>query len=240
MFFKHKYIVLLIGISLFFAACKRDGATQPDFGYNYFPDKIGSYVIYNVDSVFYINESVYTYQYQIKEKIESVFMDNQSRPTLRIERYFRNNTSQPWTIKDVWAANRTTTTAEKVEENVRFIKLAFPVKKNQSWNGNAQNTNDACTYTYSFFDLPRTINTIVFDSVLEVKQRDETSLIHKKYYIERYARNVGMVYKSSIDVTSQPNGIPDSGLAAFYSIPILQRIDDGLILTYTVAEYGKE
>ncbi len=224
----------------FFATCKRDGAPQPDMGYNYFPNKVGKYVIYNVDSIVYNAEVADTFRFQIKEKIESIFPDNQNRPTMRIERYFRSNVSMSWILRDVWAANRTARTAEKVEENERFIKLVFPLKKNQSWNGNAQNTNDAWTYTYSFFDLPRTINNIVFDSVLEVKQRDESSLIHKKYYIERYARNVGLVYKNVIYVISQPNGIPDSGLAAFYATPILQRIDDGVILTYTVVEYGTE
>lgn len=246
-FFNISFLLVLLAVALF--SCKRDGSLAPDMGYNYFPDKVGTYVVYNVDSIYYTSELADTFKFQIKEKIESVFNDIQGRPTMRIERYIKyyNDTipysAMNWTLRDVWAANRTATTAEKVEENERFIKLAFPVKKNQSWDGNAQNTYGQWNYTYSYYDLPRTINSVVYDSVLEVKQKDDLTLINKRYYIERYARNVGMVYKQVIDVESQPNGIhPDSTnlLAQFYSQPILQRVDDGVILTMYVVEHGTE
>lgn len=68
-------------------------------------------------------------------------------------------------LKRCWASNKTVTAAEKVEENVRFVKLAFPVKDEQVWNGNAQNTLDGWNYSYQFFDRPRTVGGITFDSV---------------------------------------------------------------------------
>lgn len=218
-------------------------------GYNYFPDKIGFYTVYNVDSVYYDSQLADTFKFQVKEKISEIFNDNENRPTLRIERYIKiYNPSIPysamaWTLRDVWMANKTPRTAEKVEENVRFIKLAFPVKKNQMWDGNAQNTIGKWTYTYNFVDLPRTINSVVYDSVLEVKQKDESSIIEKRYYIERYARNVGMVYKQIIDINSQPSHIhPDSTaqLAAFYNTPIMQRISNGTVFTMYIVEKGFE
>ncbi len=245
----YKLFFSIFIVSVIISSCKRDGSTEPDLGYNYFPNKVGQYVIYNADSVYYDSEQADTFKFQIKEKIESIFYDNQNRPTMRIERYVKiyNSTipysAMSWTLKDVWMGNKTATTAERVEENVRFIKLAFPVKKSQTWDGNAQNTIGKWNYSYSFFNLPRTIGGIVFDSVLEVKQKDELSLINKKFYIERYAKNVGLVYKQVIDVESQPNGIhPDSVnlLAQFYNTPILQRIDSGVLYTIYVLEYGIE
>jgi hypothetical protein len=235
------------------AACKKEG-TVPDLGYGYFPDQVGKYVIYDVDSFYYDDFTglIDTSKFQLKEKIESVYQDNQGRPTLRLERSVRfynpliPYASIPWTLRDVWAANRTNTTAEKVEENVRYIKLAFPVKEGQVWNGNAQNTGPEQKYTYYFYDQARIIGGRLFDSVLQVNQHDQVDLIQKKLYVEKYAKNTGLVYKHVIDVSSQPppewNGTPfevDS-LQAFYAIDILNRVTSGVQYTMTVNSFGTE
>jgi hypothetical protein len=254
----------IIGVLLFsailsgaFFSCKKDENPSPDMGYNYFPDKVGSYTVYNVDSFYYDDFSspvtIDTFKFQLKEKIQSSYPDNQNRTTLRLERYIRNYnpaipySSLPWILKDVWAANRTTTTAEKVEENVRYVKLAFPVKEGQTWNGNAQNTNPEWDYTYQFFDQKRTIGGITFDSVLQVNQIVYQDLIQQRHYIEKYARNVGLVYKQVIDVESQPPNLSliplefqDDTLDSFYAKPILQRIDSGVIYSYTISSFGTE
>ncbi len=225
-------------------SCKKDEASVPDFGYNFSPEQVGKYIVYDVDSFYYndFTNQVDSFKFQIKEKIESFYYDNENRKTMRLERYVRsfNDTipyaSLPWILKDVWSANKTTTTYEKVEENVRFIKLAFPVKEEQVWNGNAQNTIDGWDYKYEFIDRPRTVAGITFDSVLQVTQLDDklSNLIKHQYYIEWYARNVGMIYKKVIDVESQPgNPIPPN----FFQIPIMQRVTSGVqyIMTYNTS-----
>lgn len=221
---------------------------MPDMGYNYFPNQVGKYVVYDVDSFYYDNfynpVKIDTFKFQIKEKIESIYADNQNRPTIRLERYKKNYIATipynalPWILKDVWAENLTSRTAEKVEENVRFVKLVFPVKENQIWNGNAQNTKDSWDCNYEFFDVSKTIGTIHFDSVLQVTQIDDklANLIAHQYYIEKYARNVGLVYKQEIDIQSQNiNSDP-----SFYSKPIMQRITSGFQYTMTINSYGTE
>ena len=240
---------LSIILSSGFISCKKDKEQGPDMGYNYFPIKVGSYIVYNVDSFHYYNTPtiIDTFKFQLKEKIQSTYLDNQNRTTLRLERYIRNYdpiipySALPWIFRDVWAANRTTTTAEKVEENVRYIKLAFAVREGQSWNGNAQNTNEGLTYTYQFFDQPRTIGGTAFDSVLQVNQENDENLILKKLYIERYARKIGMVFKQVIDVHSQPDpGWNSAQLSAFYAQPILQRVTSGFQYSYIYTSSGTE
>jgi len=263
-----KYLVIsCLSFSFFmaFPGCKKDPSSAPDLGYTYFPDEKGGYVIYNVDSLFYntlnLNIATHitpadTFRFQLKEKIESAYTDNEGRPALRLERYVKYYNSSvpysgmPWILRDVWSEIRTAKTAEKVEENERFIKLAFPVKEDQQWNGNAQNAYDAETYTYEFYDLPRTPGGILFDSVLKVNHHDESSLVGWNYSSEMYARNAGLVYKRFIKVTSQPN--PDwstdhahypfgnDTLIAFYAKPILKRVFSGYQYTMTVTAYGKE
>src|SRR4051812_33418664 len=175
-------IVSLLIISTFYS-CKKDKEQEVvDMGYSYFPDQAGNYTVYDIDSFYYndFTDHIDTFKFQLKEKIESVFQDNENRPTLRLERYVRfydklkPYPTIPWKLRNIWKANRTATTAEKVEENVRFTKLTFPVSNKSPWNGNVQNTEPSQNYTYFFVDLPKTIGNLTFDSVLQVNQQDET------------------------------------------------------------------
>jgi hypothetical protein len=251
------YFLILSGIS----SCSKDPGSVPDMGFNYFPDKVGTYVVYNVDSIVYNRNNmnypavIDTFKFQIKEKIESIYTDNEGRPTMRLERYVKyfNDTipysNMNWILRDIWAQNKNLRTAEKVEENIRFIKLLFPVKEGQEWNGNSQNTNGEENYKYAFFDQRRTIGNILFDSVLQVTQQDESSLVRKIYYEEKYARNVGLIYKRVIDVDSQYNPLWNQppilpylsdSLSIFYPKDILIRASSGFHYTMTVISYGTE
>ncbi len=134
---RHLFLLAVI-FAAAISSCKKDAASKPDLGYNYFPGQVGRYIVYNVDSTFYDDfaDSSRNYKFQLKEKIQSVFTDNQNRPAIRLERYVKYYnpaiaySSMPWQLRNVWVENITATTAEKVEENIRFVKLAFPVKEN--------------------------------------------------------------------------------------------------------------
>mgnify|MGYP001577640639 CR=1 FL=1 len=202
---------------------------MPDLGYNYFPADIGVWVVYDVDSIVYndFTDSVETYNYQIKEIVESAFIDGEGRETRRLERYIRLTDTLPWSINDVWFANRTASRAEKVEENVRFIKLIFPVKNGALWNGNAANTLGNRDYQYVETNVSMAVGGILFDSVLTVLQRDEDLGIVKDYFLEKYAKNAGMVYKVAIHLEQD---VVD---------PSWKDPQKGYDLKMTVKSYGK-
>ena len=232
---------LLLFVGMFFCApsCKKDTGTTPDVGYSYFPNTVGRYVVYDVDSVVYddfLQDTLY-YKFRIKEKAESVYADNSGRPTIRLERYRKmydankSYDSIPWTLKDIWAENRTATAAEKVEENIRYVKLIFPVEKGATWNGNSFNTFSEWKYKYTTVDKPAVYGNLNFDSTVFVTQTDYQDLIQKKYYVEVYARNVGMIYKEAFDVYSD---VIKPG------IPVEDRIKAGTHTKMTVVSYGTE
>jgi hypothetical protein len=156
--------------------------------------------------------------------MESVFVDNQGRNTSRIERYKRLNDTIPWMIKDVWYANLTSSTAEKVEEDVRFIKLIFPVRAGDTWDGNAFNTLGEETYTYGDVNTPYSTILFNFDSTVTVIQRDDTSAIRREYSIEVYAKHIGMIYKKFIS----------QGLD-----PVSGQVTDGTDYSYTAKGWGE-
>ena len=193
-----KNFSFLILLFLFYS-CKKDKVAAPiDLGYSYIPANVGHWVIYDVDSAAtdVFNNKTNRYHYQIKELIESIFTDNQGRNTLRIERYKRDNVNPTWKIIDVWFANKTTSTYERVEENIRFIKLTFPVLYGNQWNGNSFTEYPPQYYSYIAVDVPSILNGIKYDSILTVLQQPkDSSLVSGDYAYEQYARNVGLIFK---------------------------------------------
>lgn len=229
------FLSLIAGIF----SCKKETESAVDVGYGYFPYEVGKYITYDVDSIVYddFENDTDIYRFRIKEIVESIFTDNSGRPTMRIERYIKNYNpslsydSMNWVLKDVWSANITSRSAEKTEENIRYVKLSFPVTLNHSWNGNAFNTIGEQTYSYTDIATPRSYNSLTFDSTLMVTQENTTNLIEKKYYIEIFAKGVGLIYKESVDVYSGTI-IP--------SVPVTSRIEKGFDYKMKVIDYGTE
>jgi len=230
------FAIILFAFAALLLSCKKEKEIiKIDLGYNYFPDKIGTYVIYQVDSLFYndFTFTIDTFQFQIKEKITANFDDLSKRPTQKIERYYRQNSSQEWFIKDVWFANITYNTAEKVEENIRFVKIVFPLKKEQSWNGNRFNTLGEQKYTIKKLNEPFKLESLNFDSIVYISQAADSNLIEKKISYEIYAKNVGLIFKKNLSITDKDSVIN-------YTLPLELRANSGFDLTYKAIAFGIE
>ncbi|MFL5752201.1 MAG: hypothetical protein ACJ76F_02245 [Bacteroidia bacterium] len=230
------FSLCILALSLLLSCKKKENAEVPDLGYDYYPATIGSYIEYDVDSTAYTPLPVDTIvsKFRIKEVIEEEITDNQGRPTLKIVRYKKNYSAtvpynlMTWTLQDVWTANKTKTTAEVVEENVRYVKLAFPVADDASWNGNAQNTMGDWEYKYSGMDSPSSYNGLSFEKTVLVNQKKYLTAISYQYYTEKYARGVGLIYKEIIDVKSTHN----------IGVPILNRIEEGVVYKQTIVDHN--
>lgn len=218
-----------------FVSCKQD-EVDTDIGWGYFPDKVGHWVVYEIDSTVYddFEGDTDVYRYQVKELLESRFTDNEGRTALRVERYRRNYNPNvlyeniPWYLSRVWAFTRTNSAGEKLQENQRFIRLSFPVVQGKTWDGNAYNTAGQWNYKYREVDRPYSIGAFAFDSTCVVEQKSEINLINHRVYKERYAKNVGLIERNVIDVHD----------TAFGPVPVINRIHDGVIYNIRLVDYG--
>ena len=212
--------LIFLSSSMFYA-CKKDKPTEPpiDFGYNYFPDEVGRYIIYEVDSIAYddVIHKPDTTKYLLKEQVVSISPDNSNRPTMKIERYYKifknGQYDSVWTGPRIWTANKTATTAERKEENITYLKLIFPVRESKKWNGNTYNTLGEKIYEFTSVDLSETIGVLHFDSVPLVAQSFDDTFIQHFDEREKYARNVGLIYKKRDSIYW--GGGPDSVGFAF-------------------------
>ncbi len=195
---------VLFGLTILFTvlifACKKEDGTPAKFYYEYYPDDVGTWVEYDVmyvdrDDASGVND---TTEYELREIIESTFIDNQGRPSLRIERYWRTADSLPWVIKDIWYATRTTTKLEKIEEDYRYLRLVFAITDDKRWNGNVYNTLDEEEYEYDQLHESMTIGNLNFDSTATVIQRSNTNIIEISEASEIYANHVGLIKKEDV------------------------------------------
>lgn len=217
-----RLLTVLLAIAII-TACKKDntGSDNVYLGYNYFPQQPGDTLIYEVRARYKDNllAAPVDSTYQLLERVESVYNDNSNRPTLRLERYVRNTTNDPWVIYKVWTANLTSANAEKREDNIPFVKLIFPVEQDAEWNGNIlnPNSNSAQDYLYTYVNEPETINNMSFDSTLMVIQKEEQLFNSGAYDFEKYATNVGLIQKQNFMYevnTFNPN---DTTYQSFYT-----------------------
>lgn len=232
--------VSLVCIGILASHCTKDKSTETpiDLGYNYFPDDVGRYIIYEVDSITQDDPVNFhdTTRYLLKEVIAATFLDNSGRTTLRIERFYKIYSStipydsMNWTGQKVWTVNRTQSTLEKKEENITYLKLVFPVREGKQWNGNAYNTLGQKDYEIISVDQPETINNINFDSVLTVRQFEQINIIEYRYELEKYARNIGLVFKQSDSLSIQQQDVNDD-------IPYDDTV--GYTFTQKIVSYGK-
>lgn len=226
-------LLLAAAVTLF--SCNKTKSFPVDYKYAYFPLEIGHYVIYDVDSIVFddnTNRSD-TFHYQKMHVIDSSFIDNSGREAYRLIRYHRADSSQPWFIADVWYAVRNKSSLEVVEENQRFIKLLFPPEQGQTWMGNQylqiveeNEWLEDWEYSVTGADMPDNINELHFDSTVRVLQHDEENLIEKFYGEEKYAWNVGLVYKHLMELHKQ-------NISAPWTEP-----ESGFILTMSIRDYG--
>jgi hypothetical protein len=219
---------------------KKENVSEPiNLGKAYYPETLGKFVVYDIDSTWY-NELTFqptTVKYRIKEKLIQNFTDSEGKKAIRIERYIKKYNANkpydsiPYVIRDVWQAIVSERNVEVVEENVRFVKLIFPVEANKSWKGNAKNTQVERDYIYSYIDKQETINGISLEKVLQVKQIDAKTLISHQYEVEKYAKGVGLVYREIKDIYSN---------TVVAGVPIENRIEKGYLFTQKLVNYGTE
>jgi hypothetical protein len=201
-------IVLFLSFTvLIWSGCtKENNAPDIDLLSEFYPLKVGSVIIYNVDSTAYSNftNTSTNFKFELRDSITNTFTDLSGATNYRIERFKRNTTSDPWVFKQVFTRNKTIRSGEEFINNQRFIRLVFPPLVGTEWNGNSKNTLGSVEYLIENEISPLTINNLNFDSTVVVTEVNETNLIREDVVYTTYAKNIGLIKK---DVTAVDKNI---------------------------------
>ncbi len=208
-----KYLVSICYLIFLVLACKETPDNyKPDFGYEYYPLEIGKYWVYSVDSTIYdpTGDSLVTQSHSlVKEIITDTISDNIGNALYKIEHFERQADTLPWQVTKVLTQSIIDNKGLRTEDNLRFIKLPFPVKENDQWDGNAffdpllivTVAGESIQMFKSWFYKIEQINeqevigNYTFPSVATVRQADDENLIELRISREKYAKGVGLVYR---------------------------------------------
>ena len=211
------YLLPLSIMSIMYS-CKDNEILKADnsVDLSFFPVNEGHFTEYEVDSIVHydsddiseIDTAIGTFHFYIREVIDSSFLDGEKKIAYVISRYRRDYDSLPWTFMNVWTSSRDSYSAHRVEDNVRFIRLDFPIRYESEWNGNAYNFYPEERYSYEDIYEAKQIGNLYFNSTVTVVQNDFTSLISRINKKEIYGVQVGLLYKQldSVNTKNTANG----------------------------------
>jgi hypothetical protein len=209
-FFNYSAFLISALMVIFISSCRKDEVVTGNIPVylKYFPLYTGFWAEYTVDSIVHLNTddafqvdtAIDSYHFQIREEVDTSFLDGEGDKAFVIIRLRRDDDSLPWALSSVWTAKVTNASAQKVEENIRYVKLSFPFDDRHTWNGNAFNTYPEELYSYASLYESKTYNSNYFDSTVTVIQNDFVSNINRIYKIETYGNNSGLLYKQTDSV----------------------------------------
>jgi hypothetical protein len=221
-------LLLAVLSSILFFSCKKENDNTFSGEYNraYFPLEMGRYVTYDVDSTLWDDfvQVKSVHKYQMRYTVADTFRDNAGRLSYRIETLIRKGDTLPWNEHRVLYVTPTDSNLELVENNLRYIKLVFPIGNDIQWKGNSmiplldadyQYFQD-WNYIYSDYekpfnhgkaDFPNTVTVNQVDEVLNDPETMPNSYAYRTYGKEVYAFDVGMVYREMTRWEYQPNTV---------------------------------
>lgn len=222
--------LFLLGFLLSACEEKEDFTTEPMS--DYLPLVPGKYITYRLDSLVFTNfgRTVEVHKYQVRHQVDAQITDNLGRPSWRVFRYLRDSAgTQPWQPNGTYLVTPLGDQTEIVEENLRVIKLHQPLQDGFSWKGNRYLPTNPYNAPYNFsnddnmqdwdFVYDRSASTFSYggrnyENVISVEQVDEafnvpitspTSYAALSRSVERYSKNIGLVFRQYELWEYQPN-----------------------------------
>ncbi len=187
------------------------------FGYDFFPITKGKSWIYASDSIIYDNggSKVDTFSSFIKEEVGDSFVDETGITVYKLNRYFKRNPTDVWSRTNTWTTYTDKTRAIRTEENLKFIKLVFPLKKGLRWAGNVFLDEDIkidvagesieayknWKHRMEEIDEDFSFNGSNVKSV-RVNLVDDASIIDRRKVTEYYGKGIGLLKKEMIILDS--------------------------------------
>lgn len=207
---KSIFILSVIAIVAVVNSCKKDEYVESRTNYdsNYYPVDIGYWIEYQADSIVHLDNddinqvdtSIDEYHFFIREEVDSVIIDGENDTAYVISRYKRTADTLPWEFTALWTSKLTSHALERVEDNRRYIRLAFPFNPLSRWNGNAYNELPEEEYSYEELYEAGSFSGLNFDSTITVNQNEFISNINRVIRKEIYGNHVGLLYKRSDSV----------------------------------------
>lgn len=176
---------------------------------SYFPVQENDSSEYLVEEIQHSTLGSDTLHYFLKEVTKNAFIDGEGDLAFQLHRYWKQDSAENYQIKDVWIIKKTVSSVEQVEENIRFVKMVFPLNEFTYWDGNLFNHLDEQEYTVSDIHVPYNSFGLDYDSVVEISHQFNSNLLQYHTEKEIYALHKGLIYKENIILSINNGNILD-------------------------------
>ncbi len=201
-----KIVCFTLAILLLHSCRKNNEETKPADGAKlFYPTRIGSYITYQVDSVVYngLLNKIDTIRFQLREVVESSFLDNIGRLSFRIERYRRSTDTTNWEFSNVIWVQPLSNSVQRIDENQRVIILALPVGYDVLWNRNELNNNPRRLCYYESIGNSKILGSYSFKNTVTVTQIPVADDLEEITNVETYAMGIGLAFKQKSEIETQ-------------------------------------
>jgi hypothetical protein len=208
------------------------------------PLQVGKYITYRLDSLVFVNfqRIPEVHSYKVKHVVDALLTDNLGRPSYRIYRYITSSdTTNDFQPNGSYFITPLSDRVELIDDNLRVIKLFLPLKEGFEWKGNNylpsepyasygfnfSNDDDMKNWQF-FYDAPAPTFTFKgnnYTDVYTVEQQADSSNVpvapsqqvyaYKTRSVEKFAKNIGMVYKELALWEYQPSSGPNPYYTGF-------------------------
>lgn len=251
-----RFLYLFGILSLVLSACSESTIEDIDLelGYEYFPLSVGQSRTYAVDSIIYdplsLTNRIDTLSGFFREDIVDTLRDQSGDLVYRIERYYRKQGNQDWQIHSVITSSRDAEEAVYTENNLRFIKLRFPLKAETEWKGTAHFPEDTqvevAGESLEFYKDWQTkvlerreaysLETVTYSDVYLLELANFENLIEYRYAIEAYAPDKGLIYQEIWVLDTQCDYCCGGDFATCGGVSWEEKAEKGLILKKRLVE----
>ena len=255
----NRYLYFLPLLLLCFVACEEEPDPFPtDLGYDYYPLAVGKYRIYETDSIIFdpggTGTLVDTFSGQIREEIVELFEDAAGDTLYRVERSYRRESGTPFRVIKVYTEqlDRQRQQLVRQEDNLRFIKMVFPVRENKRWNGNVNFDEfirvlvagesvemfKGWSYNYERTTLDTTIATRDYVDVVHIELADSENVIENRQADEYYAPGIGLVYRTLDIQDTQCEICCNNDTEQCIDLPWVEKAEKGFSLRQRLIEHN--
>lgn len=221
------FLLLAVISATTFVSCKKYKEDKTDATRNYFPLTFGRSVTYNVDSTYYFEDNCIKYRTkcQMKYVVTDTFTDRKNfknKLSYIMDVFYRPYDGGTWKPISVVILNPTETGLNWTQDNVKYIKMMFPITDGFSWKGNVnapvndsdfaylknwnyQYVNYRKSYNTGYLNFDNTVTCIENDENVNYPEVDSAVAAMRTYSKAVYAYNVGLVYRELTHWTYKAN-----------------------------------
>ncbi len=225
--FFSKYLLLLLALLV---GCKEDHFSPREIGLRYYPVQKGMTWTYHVDETVYSEvKAPEELHYQLRVEVADSSQNPDGTYSYILYRYTRDSESDAWTSLDTWTARKNDRELVVTEGTTSYLKLVFPLRKGNSWDGNLYNDNGADDYRLDILNAPYEISGTTFEHSLTVEQENNDDfIVFLDQRKEVYAEDVGLIYSETtqLEYCTAENCIGQ------------QKIQSGLVRKQSLIDYA--